>query len=494
MDVYKNPLYDDFTGFTFNGQHSSQFGLLRVSNGDRYEDTLVLSHSDEAADIPGGPGQYYWGETLKPKEFDIKVAYDNVSEIDKRRIKQWLHPDDKLHELIFDERPYVKYWVKCSKEVVASELCFRDGQGGRVYKGEFNLTFIAYMPYGVAVGKTLEDVSRTYNHDSMDTITEWKEASGLLTSKEFEENSIDLFNNNTCKIYNPGDIEAGFKLKFTNTSLRNKLSLKDYSSGAGYELVNEVITESEINDSYIIYEGKYYQLAVSIFPSVTFEKGTGNIITEGQTSKMENLENGQIYDLYISKPKNRIYNYSFSATPDFSETYILYGLDKHNNYYKIYINSIDVNNNNVSIDFIDNIYSDIDIPEELYIARSANVILDIKATNIANTNIKTLEILVPGAAITLPKDWSEMQKAIFYNSEIRIDTNKQIINYQINDSDFNINENEWNGINGAISKGSLFKLPIDEIKTDNWTELSVVPRDNSMLISNLEIDYTYLYK
>jgi predicted phage tail component-like protein len=27
---------DDYTGFTYNGIHSSQFGLFSVSNGDRY--------------------------------------------------------------------------------------------------------------------------------------------------------------------------------------------------------------------------------------------------------------------------------------------------------------------------------------------------------------------------------------------------------------------------------------------------------------------------
>ena len=59
--------YDDFDfiGFTFNGHHSSEFGLFRTSDGDRYEDNLVPSLKDEAADVPGGVGQYYWGEKIE---------------------------------------------------------------------------------------------------------------------------------------------------------------------------------------------------------------------------------------------------------------------------------------------------------------------------------------------------------------------------------------------------------------------------------------------
>ena len=97
MYIYSTPLYDDFTGFTFNGKHTSEFGLLRVSDGDRYEDSLVPSLSDETSNIPGGPGQYYWGETIDKKTFKLRIAYDQVGEVEKVNIRKWLHPDDKLH-------------------------------------------------------------------------------------------------------------------------------------------------------------------------------------------------------------------------------------------------------------------------------------------------------------------------------------------------------------------------------------------------------------
>ena len=201
-----NMSYDDFDfiGFTFNGQHSSEFNLLRISDGNRYEDTLVPNLSNETAEIPGGLGSYYWGEQIKSREFKIEIAYDNVGELEKRQIKRWLHPDDKLHELIFDEKPYVKYWVKCNREVVSKELCFNDN-GKRVYKGEMTIQFIAPMPYGVVVDKNLNN----YDEKQYPNKKEWAESSGL------GHYPVDL------EIYNPGDIESGLiittEIEFTDT-------------------------------------------------------------------------------------------------------------------------------------------------------------------------------------------------------------------------------------------------------------------------------------
>jgi hypothetical protein len=34
-------LKDDFIGFTYNNKHSSELGILRVSNGSRFDENLL---------------------------------------------------------------------------------------------------------------------------------------------------------------------------------------------------------------------------------------------------------------------------------------------------------------------------------------------------------------------------------------------------------------------------------------------------------------------
>ena len=457
MDVCTNPMYDDFTGFSFNGQHSSQFGLLRVSDGDRYRDSLVLPHSDEAADIPGGPGKHYWGETLKARDFNVKIAYDNVTEVDKRRIKRWLHPDDKLHELIFDEKPYVKYWVKCSKEVTANEVCFMENNT-RIYKGEFDIVFTAYMPYGIAVAKTYDDIGDPEKRE------EWRESSGLMTNSEQYSNSIDSFSSSNVyiyktRVYNPGDIETGFKLGFNFPAQRNELEYKNIvTTNTGYQILKGIITNDSVGSFYILRkDGAFRELTKTSFPFYTYiyddnkSAGQGQIITEGQVSKFESFVDGKIYDIYKSVDNIKHYTYEYKNSVDFGYGWGLYGIDNNNNYYKIQIDSKDNTNKKVVIQFTEATFSN-SPPKTLYIAKSIDIVLTVKYCEGYNstTAIKSFTFKFPAAATINPEEWTEVQKALFYSSMIIIDTNKKTINYKISDSTFTLNF-DWNGIMGIIN-------------------------------------------
>ena len=509
MNVYSTPQYDDFTGFTFNGQHSSQFGLLRVSDGDRYEDTLVLSSSDEAADIPGGPGQYYWGETLKERTFPINIAYDEVTEVDKRRIKKWLHPDDKLHELIFDERPYVKYWVKCTKEVKANELCFKV-DGKRVYRGEFDIEFTAYMPYGIAVASVYdsESITREYYDYSPDEAVDWIESSGLLSSDDFKTKKINEFSSvqgkTFTKIYNPGDVETGFELKFASPGVRTKLTWLGIAQteNDSYELFNNVIESyggSEDEVLYIINNGEYYALNDNTFPYATFNTTEGIVegqfVEEQQTTKFENFNNGQLYDVYTRTYGAYIGKYKATGPLDFTPGEVICGIDITEMYYRIYvidIQDIGSNEKEISLAFIDETLNENSIRPDLYIPRHNNTIVDLKVINSSETQ-KAVEFLIPGAALIVASEWSDLQKSLFFNSTIKIDTNKQIIEYSINDEEFSINT-EWRGIMGAISNGTLFKIPVSEDYKNIDTTLEISDRENKLFFRSPTINYTYLYK
>lgn len=103
----------DFIGFTFNGCHSSEFNIYSVSDGSRYQDNLVPNPIDYTEQVPGGVGQYYFGSDMDIKEFPLSIAYDNLSELQVRELRNWLAPDT-VGELIFDERPYKTYTAKIS--------------------------------------------------------------------------------------------------------------------------------------------------------------------------------------------------------------------------------------------------------------------------------------------------------------------------------------------------------------------------------------------
>lgn len=150
----------DFIGFTFNGCHSSEFNIYSVSDGSRYQDNLVPNPIDYTEQVPGGVGQYYFGSDMDIKEFPLSIAYDNLSELQVRELRNWLAPDT-VGELIFDERPYKTYTAKISTSPSLSFICFdkynsNTGKKERVYKGEGSINFVCYYPLGVASGEKKE--------------------------------------------------------------------------------------------------------------------------------------------------------------------------------------------------------------------------------------------------------------------------------------------------------------------------------------------------
>ena len=51
----------DYLGFTYNGFHSSDLGIVRVSDGSRYSENLLPSFQDKTVTVPGKDETYYFG-------------------------------------------------------------------------------------------------------------------------------------------------------------------------------------------------------------------------------------------------------------------------------------------------------------------------------------------------------------------------------------------------------------------------------------------------
>lgn len=207
----------DFCGFTWRGEHSSDHGIVRVSDGSRYNDTILPAFQDTTQKMPGSDGTLYWESFYTNKTFSINIAFDHLTEDNYRKLRQWLNGKDR-GELIFDEAPYKAYTVKIKDPPQLKTICFME-DGKRIYKGEGTISFVAYYPFARGVYKFETDIKDIVN------VEEWIAASGLKGATKDNYNSFSK--EGSCNLYNAGDLSTDFKLivnienKPTNITLKN---------------------------------------------------------------------------------------------------------------------------------------------------------------------------------------------------------------------------------------------------------------------------------
>ena len=128
-------------GFTYNGVHSSDVGVMYVPSademGDFFSDYEVISDEHSWAD-----GGAYFKSRVKPRVFTLSCFYDRVDEKKLEEIIRWL--DRRTSgELIFDSRPYASYFVHPTKRISVNDYL----QGGGTHSGTFEVSFTAYHPF-----------------------------------------------------------------------------------------------------------------------------------------------------------------------------------------------------------------------------------------------------------------------------------------------------------------------------------------------------------
>lgn len=231
--------YDDLTGFKFGDYHSSQFGLIRVSNGSRYNEYLLPTLKNTTTDVPGMEGTLYFGTQKTTRSFQVDMAFDSLTEEDIRDIREWL---TGAHSLIFDERPYIQYMCILNSAPQLKYLTFEEN-GERIYKGELSVNFVSYLPYGYSIdGKKFIDDFFDENFE------EWSNASHLAYKNFYEGETLhtyDKFEGNNVYVYNGGDVEADYVLTcYFTEGATAKISMNDVS----YEF--SLPAKSE-NDTYL---------------------------------------------------------------------------------------------------------------------------------------------------------------------------------------------------------------------------------------------------
>lgn len=151
--------YIDYVGFTFNGKHSSELGIVRTSEGSRFNENLLPTIQDKTIQVPGGDGMYHFGSYYTQRQFNISYAFDSLTEAQLNELKLWLG-DKKIHTLIFDETPYKAYQAKVTGTASIKHIPFSEGATNRIYKGEGTIQFTAYDPYSYSVNKYLDQYVR----------------------------------------------------------------------------------------------------------------------------------------------------------------------------------------------------------------------------------------------------------------------------------------------------------------------------------------------
>ena len=295
-------LKGDFIGFSFNEHRSESLGIVRVSDGSRYNEDLVPTTQDKTVQVPGGDGFYYFGSDYTQRQFSINIAFDGLTEKQFRELQQ-VFGTKELGKLVFDERPYKYYMVKSGKPQL-KYICFGK-EGERIYKGEGTLTFTAYYPFAKSIFKFLNE----YNDKNKD---EWKEASGMKAEKGTYDTVSD---NGSISVYNAGDLETDFILKFDlpvdNTSISDiKITLSKENVGKVEAFLDLKGFSKKNTDT-----GFQINTKTNLIEGFNAEGLTGTLynenITQGDFFKIPPREEGYQISVTGATPIEIVYDYIY---------------------------------------------------------------------------------------------------------------------------------------------------------------------------------------
>ena len=136
---------EEFLHFAFGNFNSKNAGIIRTSDGSRFNIDLAPPMQDMTAEVPGGDGQYYFGTFHKPKVFNINFAFDDLTKTQLRNLKK-AFIGKEMREFCLSEDSDKIYMVKVTSQPSIKALCF-DGDDEDIYKGEGSVQFTAYWPY-----------------------------------------------------------------------------------------------------------------------------------------------------------------------------------------------------------------------------------------------------------------------------------------------------------------------------------------------------------
>lgn len=306
-----------YLGFTYNGKHSSEFNIVRTSDGSRFNQNLLPTIQDKTIQISGVPGRIFQHANYDTRVFSIQIAYDEMSEYNMQEMRRWLG-DKKIHPLVFDELPYKTWYAKVTGTASTKWLPFEEGATNRFYKGEGTIQFTCYDPFAHCncrwttnqyegaeatkdewwaasglgnIGAKNQTISLYINEnllqaeDSSFTISTEGYLSTTGLTLKLDQSGILSSNSfgSTILLYNCGDVETDFTLKlFAVDGVIPKGAIYLYiENDSTQELIGAYQWEEmplKTEDSYLVFNSK-----MNLIEGYnTNNKKTGNIYDEYQ--------------------------------------------------------------------------------------------------------------------------------------------------------------------------------------------------------------------
>lgn len=147
------PWGKEYIDFSFAGRHISEFGLVAVTSGDRYQFAGSPEFADETSTVNGVWGQYYWGTNFKTKTYSYSLATDGMTERQYEDFKRHFRPGHYgqfYEDTWFERYCYVRIktvvdftFIPFQEEVEVAGVKFPS----RIYKGEAKISFIQDRPF-----------------------------------------------------------------------------------------------------------------------------------------------------------------------------------------------------------------------------------------------------------------------------------------------------------------------------------------------------------
>lgn len=168
---------DDFTGFSFNGVHSSTLGIVRVSSGNRFEENLLPSLQDITSEASGKDGAYFYRTNYRKYDKTFNIAFEDMDEKQLRFLRRFYNSKG-LYNLILDENPYKVYKAKGKGLNNIKYIPFGNIDNRR-YAGEGTLSFEIYEGVSKSRFKYTDDYTSA-------NIMEWNDIVGDYTVRQVD--------------------------------------------------------------------------------------------------------------------------------------------------------------------------------------------------------------------------------------------------------------------------------------------------------------------
>lgn len=149
--------FRSFISFAFGGKDIEDFGIIRVTGGDRLNQPIYTSFQDLISQYNVLDGQFYWGTHYKPLEINYTLSTDYMTQRQLDQFKAWFAPG-KIRQLVRAEHPNRAILARVREAPTLNMLPFEGEEEAvfaqtrikvptTIYKGDITIGFVADDPF-----------------------------------------------------------------------------------------------------------------------------------------------------------------------------------------------------------------------------------------------------------------------------------------------------------------------------------------------------------